>query len=90
MRSTKSRCPDLIKHSFAFMGGGGAPRQAPIAPPIPPVTSTNADVQQAATDTRIQAAKRKGLNSTILAGETGGTTGTSGFPGIQTKTLLGG
>lgn len=72
------------------MGGGGAPKQAPIPPPIPPVSQTGADVAQAQDDARIQAAKRKGVQSTILAGETGGTTGTSGFPQLQTKTLLGG
>jgi hypothetical protein len=80
----------LDRVTFRFMGGGGAPRQAAIPPPIPPVTATNTDVQQAQTDTRIQASRRKGLQSTILAGETGGTAGTSGFPQLQTRTLLGG
>lgn len=88
MRSQISHLLDRV--TFQFMGGGGAPKQAPIPPPIPPVSATNSDVQQAQTDTRIQASRRKGLQSTILAGETGGTTGTSGFPAMQTKTLLGG
>ena len=43
----------------------------------------------ASRDAKLQAAKRKGLGSTLLAGETGGTTGTSAF-GLPTgKTLLG-
>jgi len=46
-------------------------------------------VTDASRDAKLQAAKRKGLGSTLLAGETGGTTGTSAF-GLPTgKTLLG-
>lgn len=90
MRPQISHLLNRVTYRFMGFGGGGAPKQPAIPPPIPPVTSTNADVQQAQTDTRVQAARRKGLQSTILAGETGGTAGTSGFPQLQTKTLLGG
>jgi hypothetical protein len=87
----RTQIPHFLERvTFRFMGGGGAPRQAAVPPPIPPVTSTNTDVQQASADVKLQNARRKGLQSTILAGETGGTAGTSGFPQLQTKTLLGG
>tara|TARA_R110000787_G_scaffold242858_1_gene348863 strand:- start:616 stop:1026 length:411 start_codon:yes stop_codon:yes gene_type:complete len=52
----------------------------PKAPPIPPPVSppTQGDASQAGTDAKQQALRRKGMASSILAGETGGNkTGTS-------------
>jgi hypothetical protein len=46
------------------------PKPAPPPPPAP--TSSSADVQEAATDARRQSYNRQGIQSTILAGETGG------------------
>lgn len=46
------------------------PKPAPPPPPAP--TSSSADVQEAATDARRQSYNREGMQSTILAGETGG------------------
>lgn len=68
--------------------GGKPPKPTPPPAPIPPVTETNADVMQASQDARTQALRKKGLNSTLLAGETGGTLGQSPFASTG-KTLLG-
>lgn len=62
-----------------FKGASTPP--APPAP-IPPVTESSGDVAQAQAEQRRAAAKRQGLASTLLAGETGGTK-------EQPKTLLG-
>jgi hypothetical protein len=64
---------------------GGAPKPMKAPPPIPPVTTTNSEVQQADRQTRMDAQKRKGAASTILGGEL------TGQPASQYggKTLLG-
>lgn len=54
----------------------------PPPPPIPPVTESSQEVAQAAAQQKRDAAKRQGFASTLLAGETGGTT-------EKPKTLLG-
>ena len=61
---------------------GGTP-QAP-APSAPPPTSTDVEVQVAKRDARLQAARRKGVQASILAGETGG------YQPVERNTLLGG
>lgn len=68
---------------------GGTPKQQTPPPPIPPVTSTNAEVQQASRQEKLDAARRKGTSSTILAGGNLGTPGNSVTP-FGGKTLLGG
>lgn len=45
---------------------------APPPPPPPPPTSSDRDVEEAAMDARRQALKRRGYQSTLFAGETGG------------------
>jgi hypothetical protein len=70
------------------MGGKPPPLAAP-PPPLPPVTEKSSDVADASRDAKLQAAKRKGLGSTLLAGETGGTGGSSAFGLATGKTLLG-
>lgn len=50
--------------------------------PIPPVSDRSSEVQQAGREARRNSKKRKGLLSTLLAGETGGAS-------APTKTLLG-
>lgn len=57
-------------------GGGGSQAAQPVQQTIsatpPPPTQQSVEVQMAQRDAAKQAAKRKGLNKTILAGETGG------------------
>lgn len=65
----------LLKHTFLFKlggpgGGGGGGTTVSSSPPPP--TTQSVEVQDAQRQARKQAAKRKGVNSTILAGETGG------------------
>jgi hypothetical protein len=45
---------------------------APAPPPPPPPSTSSADQQEAGTEARRQAQQRRGIKSTILAGETGG------------------
>lgn len=79
-------------------GGGGAPASQTITSSPPPPTTQSVEVQMAQRDAAKQAAKRKGLQSTILAGETGGfkaapaagQTLLSGATGGQKNNLLGG
>lgn len=59
------------------MPAAPAPVAAPAAaakPPaaVPPVTERSIEVDAAARQTKVDARKRKGLRSTLLAGETGG------------------
>ena len=61
---------------------GGTP--AVPAPSAPPPTSTDVEVQMAKKDARLQASRRKGLQASILAGETGG------YQPVEKNTLLGG
>lgn len=58
---------------------------APLPPPPPPPTQANSEVQQAEDDQRRQALTRKGMRSTLLAGDTGGYAPATD----QKKTLLG-
>lgn len=65
------------------------PIHIPPPPPPPPPAPTRAasEVEQAEQDKRRQAAQRKGMRSTLLAGETGGYAGSTPMGGA--KTLLG-
>ena len=88
-------------HAFRSKGGGGgtvmqaapapAPVTTPAAPPrpIPPVTERSIEVAAAGRDARVQAGKRKGMRSTILAGETGAYASASSTTPDGKKTLLG-
>jgi hypothetical protein len=67
--------------------GGGTPPPAPT--PVPPVTSTSRDVLQASRQARVDAKKRRGLASTLFAGETGGFQGPNISAGVINKNLLG-
>ena len=64
------------------------PKAPPAPAPIPPSpTTSNLDVQQQQDDTRKQAAQKKGVRQTLIAGETGGYMGGTTTP--TKKTLLG-
>lgn len=53
--------------------GGGAPPKVPTAPPSdPPVTETESEVVFAEDEARRRSMRRKGLLSSVKAGETGG------------------
>lgn len=71
-------CP--FTHAFRFKGGSAAPPP----PPAPPVTERSTEVTAASRQVRTDAQKRKGYQSTLLAGETGGYNDQTGQ-----KTLLG-
>lgn len=95
--------PFFPRHAFVFKGGGGgggsvaapapsytAPAATPKPPAaVPPVTERTVEVEAAARQTRIDAKKRKGLRSTLLAGETGGYQAPSATGEDTKKTLLG-
>lgn len=72
----KRRNNSFESFCYRFKGGGGGGGKQPepkrTAPPAAPPSSTQIEVSQASRDARKQAAKRKGIKSTILAGETGG------------------
>jgi len=72
-----------LPHSIAFKGGGGSGPIKKTAPAAAPPSTTTVEVTQAARDQRKQASKRRGMKSTILAGETGG------FKQNGTSTILG-
>lgn len=85
--------PFWPRHAHVFKiggGGGGSKTQTPTTQPVvaaaPPVTASSAEVIQAGQQQRKDAAKRKGLRKTLLAGETGGYMATEGN---QPKSLLG-
>lgn len=64
------------------------PAPPPPPPPVPPPpTVSNMDASQAASDQKQQAARRKGVRSTLIAGESTGAMSTGGDSGR--KTLLG-
>lgn len=69
------------------------PKPPPIPPPVTP--PTQGDVSQAGTDAREQSMRRKGMQKSILAGETGGYGGgklgstASPAKAASKKTLLG-
>jgi hypothetical protein len=79
-------------------GGGAGPASQTISSTPPPPTTQSVEVQMAQRDAAKQAAKRRGINQTILAGETGGykpTVGPTLLSGASTpdqrkSTLLGG
>ncbi len=88
----------LTKHHKR--GGGGqqqAAGQTVVSTPPPP-TNQSVEVQMAQRDAAKRAAKKKGLDRTILAGETGGyqppgasgATVLGGASGEQKATVLGG
>ena len=63
-----------FKHAFAHKGGGQAAAQNvtnTIQSTPPPPTAQSVEIQMEKRDAAKQAAKRKGINKTILAGETG-------------------
>lgn len=70
-----------------------APPSAALPKPpaaVPPVTERSIEVEAASRQTRVDAKNRKGLRSTLLAGETGGYTNPLVTPASgATKTLLG-
>jgi hypothetical protein len=77
-------------------GGGGAaqPVQTTLTSAPPPPTTQSVEVQQAQRDAAKQAAKRRGMNQTVLAGETGGFKaplggGSTVLQGAQKQTTLG-
>lgn len=53
-----------------FKGGGSAPEQK-VQVAEPPPSATDIETQRAQEDQRRQAANRKGLRRTVLAGDTG-------------------
>jgi hypothetical protein len=79
----------LLKHTFRFKMGGGGGGAPTVTSTPPPPTQQSVEIQDAQRDARKQAAKRKGLNQTILAGETGGYQPTMGNTGSK-PTVLGG
>lgn len=95
MKSLSSSFPP---HAFVFKGGGGrsAPAPMPAAaalpakPPAatPPVTERTVEVQEAGRQARMDASKRKGQRSTLLAGNTGGYNPMGGASD-EKKSLLG-
>lgn len=70
-------------------GGGGGSTMPVVTSSAPPPTSTSVEVAQAKKDVRSQAARRKGLGATILAGETGGYKNPFTDASGSGKTLLG-
>jgi hypothetical protein len=70
------------------------PAQVPVTVPDPPApippapTTSKLEVEQAAEDQRRQAARRKGMRQTLIAGETGGY-GATDTSASGKKTLLG-
>ena len=84
----------LLKHTFKFkMGGGGGGGAQTVQSSPPPPTNQSVEVQDAQRDARKQAAKRKGMTQTVLAGETGGyrpPTSGMGGTGQPKPTVLGG
>lgn len=60
----------------------------PPAPIPPPPTTSKLEVQQAEDDQKLQAARRKGVQQTLIAGETGGF-GATDSAASGKKSLLG-
>lgn len=97
-----------FKHTMRFKLGGGssgggggaaAPAGSTVVSTPPPPTAQSVEVQMARREAAKQAAKRKGLQQTVLAGETGGykpqdTRGATvlgnGVTATQKNTYLGG
>lgn len=61
--------PFWPRHAFVFKGGAAAPSAANIpAPPAPSASTSAPEVVQQQQDARKNAARKQGINSTILAG----------------------
>ena len=77
-----------------YKGGGGSSGSTTVTSTPPPPTQQSVEVQMAQRDAAKQAAKRRGLNKTVLAGETGGykspTVMSSAATPEQKNTVLGG
>jgi len=81
---------DFLSRMTVYYKGGGGGSSAPIiTSSAPPPTSTSVEVTQAKKDVKVQAARRKGIAATILAGETGGYKNPFPAPAGGGKTLLG-
>lgn len=63
---------DLKGTKYFKGGGGGSAGSTTVTSTPPPPSQTSVEVQMARRDTATQAAKKKGINKTVLAGETGG------------------
>lgn len=81
-----------FKKSSSSIPSAPPPVPAPVATPakppaaVPPVTERSIEVEAASRQTKVDGKKRKGIRSTLLAGETGG----AQTPAAEgTKTLLG-
>lgn len=88
---------ELTKFHKNSGGGAAGPAAQTIASSPPPPTTQSVEVQQAQREAAKQAAKKRGMSQTILAGETGGYKAPSSGPtllsGAQTpgkSTVLGG
>ena len=57
---------------FFKMGGPKGGGTTTVQSSAPPPTNQSVEVQEAQREARRQAAKRKGMTTTVLAGETGG------------------
>lgn len=66
-----------------------APQTPAVPDPVPPVTQTSRETIQAQQDTQRQAAARKGLNRTLYAAETGGSSNVNIANAFGQKSLLG-
>ena len=83
--------PFFPKHAFKFKGSTPASAPDAIAPPPAPPTATATEVMQAKLDSRRQASKKQGLNSTILSrGSLGSNEGANAPAAQQKSTILGG
>jgi hypothetical protein len=84
---------DILGNKF-YKGGGGGSSQTVAAAPVPqaikPVTERLSDFSTVERDLKKKMAKRKGVKSTILAGETGSMQGDTVNSTFGAKTLLGG
>jgi hypothetical protein len=77
----------LFRMRAGFEKGGGTPPL--VAPAAPPPSATAMEVAMAKRDTMRNAQRRKGMQSTVLAGALN-TGSQPGMPGAGTKTTLGG
>ncbi|WP_043588439.1 hypothetical protein [Geminisphaera colitermitum] len=75
--------PRILRHAFRHKGGGTPAMPAPAAPP-PAATATEVQLQRR--DTLKDAARKKGIQSTILAGAGDSAPGS----GKGSATVLGG
>lgn len=66
-----------------------APQTPAVPDPVPPVTQVSRETIQAQQDTAKQAQARKGVNQTLYARETGGSSNVNVPNAFGAKTLLG-